>query len=177
MASYFAELLENHEGYNTASYTLFGYLMLEADEDVPDKDLLPQSRAALKGWASRYPQCSRTGADPLIWFLIARHLCDTQPRLAAALLLQLDTYARPSEILGLKKRDIIKPVGRNKLWGVIFGNSVNHERNKTGTQDDTVFLDSVHDFANTVIRLVYNQCRSPQHPLFPECSLVSMNQL
>lgn len=171
MASYFADLLENNEGYNTASYTLFGYLMLEADEDIPDKDLLPRSRAALKGWAARYPQCSRTGADPQLWFLVAKHLCDLEPRLAAALLLQLDTYARPSEILMLRKRDVVKPVGRCKLWGVIFGNSEHDEHTKTGTQDDTVFLDSIHDFAPAVMKLVFQASRSPNEPLFPDCTL------
>ena len=77
--------------------------MLGADEDIPDKDLLRRARAALQGWVSRYPQCSRTGEDPLIWFLIAKYFSDSEPRLAAALLLQLDTYARPSEILKEKR--------------------------------------------------------------------------
>ena len=120
MATYFADLLQHDTAYNTASYTLFGYLMLEADEPMADKFLLPHSRAALKGWASRYPQSSRTGADPDLWFLIAKHLCDIDTRLAAVLLIQLDTYARPSEILGLRKHDVVKPVGRNKLWGIIL---------------------------------------------------------
>lgn len=73
MASYFADLFDNNEGYNAASYTLFGYLMLEADEDVADRFLLPRARAALKGWSSRFPQSSRAGADPALWFLIAAH--------------------------------------------------------------------------------------------------------
>ena len=171
MATYFADLVQHDAAYNTASYTLFGYLMLEADEPMADKFLLPHSRAALKGWASRYPQSSRTGADPDLWFLIAKHLCDIDTRLAAVLLIQLDTYARPSEILGLRKHDVVKPVGRNKLWGIIFGNSVHHEQTKTGTQDDTVFLDSLHDFAPAVAKLVYNSCRQHSGFLFPGCTL------
>ena len=77
----------------------------------------------------------------------------------------------PSEILGLRKRDVVKPVGRNKLWGIIFGNSVHHEKTKAGTQDDTVFLDSLHDFAPAVAKLVYNSCRQHCGLLFPGCTL------
>ena len=104
MAEYFADLCDQGASYNSATYVLFGYLMLRADECIPDKQLMSHSRAALKGWSSKYPQCSRTGADPLIWFLLGSHM---HASFAAALLLQLDTYARPSEILKLRKQDII----------------------------------------------------------------------
>ena len=66
---------------------------------------------------------------------------------------------------------MVKPVGRCKLWGVIFGNSQHDEQTKTGTQDDTVFLDCVHDFAPSVLKLVFHACRSPHDPLFPDCTL------
>ena len=171
MAEYFADLLEQNQGFNSASYTLFGYLLLVADENVPDKQLLPHSRAALKGWTSRYPQGSRTGADPQIWFLISKVMSETSPPLAAAVLLQLDSYARPSEILALKKRDVVRPVGRCKLWGLIFGNSTSGERTKTGTQDDTVFLDSIHDFAPKVLQLVYRASNNDTDSLFPGFTL------
>lgn len=95
MSEYFTELCEEGSSYNLASYTLFGYLLLRTDENVPDRQLFPRARAALKGWSARYPQCSRTGADPLIWYLIADAIADHSPPAAAALLIQLDTYARP----------------------------------------------------------------------------------
>ena len=52
-----------------------------------------------------------------------------------------------------------------------FGNSEHDEQTKTGTQDDTVFLDSTHDFAPVVMKLVFHACRSPHDPLFPDCTL------
>ena len=73
LAEYFTELCEQGCAYNLASYTLFGYILLRTDVGQPDKNLYPRARAALKGWSSRFPQCSRTGADPLIWYLIANY--------------------------------------------------------------------------------------------------------
>lgn len=145
MSEYFAELCESGAAYNTASYTLFGYLLLRCDENVPDRQLFPRSRAALKGWSSRYPQCSRTGADPLIWYLVADVIADSQPPIAAALLLQLDTYARPSEILQVRFGDVVKPVSKVcSYWGIIFGNSDRGAMTKAKLQDDTVLIDHLH---------------------------------
>ena len=144
MSEYFAELCEEGCTYNLASYTLFGYLMLQTDEPTADQNLFPQSRAALKGWSPRFPQCSRTGADPLIWFLLANQIADHNPMAAAALLIQLDSYARPSEILNVKKRDVMASTSKTcKYWGTIFGNSEFGEFTKAKQQDDTVLLDSL----------------------------------
>jgi integrase len=170
MAEYFADLCDQGASYNSATYVLFGYLMLRADECIPDKQLMSHSRAALKGWSSKYPQCSRTGADPLIWFLLGSHM---HASFAAALLLQLDTYARPSEILKLRKQDIIRPSSKHcKFWGVIFGNSNRGDVTKTGTQDDTVLLDSTdRAFAVTVLAAIYKSLRRDEDLLFPNCTL------
>eukprot|EP00438_Fugacium_kawagutii_P022824 Skav218924 [mRNA] locus=scaffold2031:23111:23944:+ [translate_table: standard] len=173
MAEYFADLCDEGSSYNVATYTLFGYLMLRADESSPDRLLLPQARAALKGWGSRYPSGSRTGADPLIWILIALHMAEKTPLLAAAVLLQLDTYARPSEILKMRKSDVIRPSSQHcKFWGIIIGNSERDEVTKTGTQDDTVLLDS-HDraFAVQILEMLYNHAKSPQSKLFGSTTL------
>lgn len=172
LCEYFAELLDSGRPYNDASYTLFGYIVLRADEDKPERDLFPRARQALKGWNSKYPQCSRTGADFQIWFLIALHICKVDPMYAAILLLQLDTYARPSEILEVKRRDVIKPSSRQcKFWGIIFGNSLHTEKIKTGTQDDTVILDSLNGFATTVLKMVFGNRAHDESPLFPNASL------
>lgn len=85
-------------------------------------------------------------------------MSQSSPPLAAAVLLQFDSYARPSEILELKKREVVKPVGRCKKWGLIFGNSTWDVGTKTGTQDDAVFLDPTHDYALRVLQLLFNAC-------------------
>eukprot|EP00435_Cladocopium_sp_Y103_P006166 s2932_g2.t1 len=100
-------------------------------------------------------------------------MVDDNPQAAAALLLQLDTYARPSEIVSLEHEDVIKPVSKHcKFWGVIFGNSDLGHTTKTKTQDDTVLLDSLdRDYAPGVLKMVV-QCKRFKHGLlFPELTL------
>lgn len=172
MATFFADLMDDGFSYNDASYTLFGYIILEANVSTPEKLLFPRSRGALKGWNARFPQSSRTGADPLIWFLIAEEMSKTSIPLSAALMIQLDTYARPSEVLRIRKRDVVKPVTKQcKFWGIIFGNSSFGERTKTGAQDDTVLLDSLTPDVAKVLSMVYKSCRHQNDLLFPSCSL------
>lgn len=179
LAEYIADLFDEGEPFNTGSYALYGYILLRVDEGTPEKDLFPRARGALKGWTSRRPQASRTGSDPLVWYLMADTLVLWSVEAAAALLLQLDTYARPSEIVGLTRRDIISPVSRHcKYWGVIFGNSEVGELTKTGAQDDTVLLDSLdRSYAKDVITWVTKHCKSPAEPLFPHLDLSTYEKL
>lgn len=178
LAEYFTELCEQGCAYNLASYTLFGYILLRTDVGQPDKNLYPRARAALKGWSSRFPQCSRTGADPLIWYLIANHMAEEHPALGAALLIQLDTYTRPSEVLALKKRDVVRPVSKLcAYWGIIIGNSDFDEFTKTTKQDDTILFSS-HDrtYAPVVLKWVFQACRQRQQLLFEGYTLGQYEQ-
>ena len=124
LAEYITDLFDAGESCNTGSYALYGYILLRTDEDIPEKDLFPRARGALKGWTARRPQSSRTGADPLVWYLLADTMSAWSIEASAAFLLQLDTYARPSEVVNLTRLDIISPASSHcKYWGVIFGNS------------------------------------------------------
>ena len=173
LAEYCVDLYEDGEPYNMASYALFGFLVLRVDSDVPEKSLLPRTRMALKGWTSVSPLSSRTGADATLWYLFADIISEASAPAAAALLLQLDTYARPSEILGLTLADVIQPSSKQcKYWGVIFGNSEAGSITKTGTQDDTVLLDSIdRSYAPQVLKMVASRCTSPSSQLFPGVNL------
>lgn len=173
LCEFFADLLESGATYNEASYTLFGFILLRSDESLPERSLFPRARQALKGWSTRYPQSSRTGADPIIWYLLADKLAETEPPIAAALLLQLDTYARPSEIVNLKHGDVIRPSSKHcKFWGLIFGNSSFGQTTKTGTQDDTVLLNSAdRPFVRDVLKWVVNKPSRASHRLFPDLTL------
>eukprot|EP00933_Yihiella_yeosuensis_P027732 TRINITY_DN21613_c0_g1_i1.p1 TRINITY_DN21613_c0_g1~~TRINITY_DN21613_c0_g1_i1.p1 ORF type:complete len:203 (-),score=38.41 TRINITY_DN21613_c0_g1_i1:900-1508(-) len=52
---------ENCRCPTDGSYLLFGWLMLEADEDKPDRILLARSHASLAGLKNRRPGSSRSG--------------------------------------------------------------------------------------------------------------------
>lgn len=179
MAEFFADLCDEGTSYNNATYILFGYLMLRCASTVPDKMMFPLSRNALKGWGSRYPQSSRTGADPLVWQLIANEMADNDPLLAAAVIVQLDTYARPSEILQLCKQDIIRPSTKHcRFWGIILGNSSRGCRTKTGTQDDTILLDSTDRiYAKQVLEIVYKAAPRPESRVFGNYTLNDYEQI
>ena len=173
LAEYFADLLEQGHLYNDASYTLFGWILLVSDESIPERNLFPRARQALKGWATRHPQCSRTGADPQLWYLLASHVADVSPPMAAAMLLQLDTYTRPSEILKVRKRDVVSPVSKTcSFWGIIIGNSEFKERTKTNTQDDTTLLDSTdRPFAAKILKLASQHTTHADDFIFGEITL------
>jgi hypothetical protein len=116
MAEYFADLCEQGSSYHNATYVLFGFLMLRADDPRPDKQLMSYSRAALKGWSSRYPQASRTGAVPAIWQLIAMHMSEESPPLAAAVMIQACQETVP--ILGCSRWEFsAKPGDKNRNAG------------------------------------------------------------
>lgn len=179
LSLYFTDLYEDGEPYNLASYALYGYIVLKVDLSIPEKQMFPQARMALKGWSTSSPTSSRTGADPLIWYLMADWMAGQSPAAAAALLIQLDSYARPSEVLNIARQDIIRPTSKQcKYWGIIFGNSDLDRVTKTGTQDDTVLLDSLdRDYAPKVLQLVFKACKGPSDLLFPDLTLAQYEAL
>ena len=94
---------------------------------------------------------------------MAEIIAASNPPAAAALLLQLDSYARPSEILALARADMVRPSYKQcRFWGLIFGNSSRDETTKTGTQDDTVLLDSRdRDYEPCVLSWVIKRSKQP----------------
>ena len=157
MSKYFNELYEDGEAYNVASYTLFGFIALKMSPKRPEKDLLPLARSALNAWKASTPCASRVGVPPQVIYRFACFCLESGERdAAAAVLIQYDLYLRPSEILQLKRRDIVKPVANvSQRWGVLIGNSDFEEVSKTGTTDDIVVANSAHrTWCNDLVRHV-----------------------
>ena len=124
---------------------MYGWLALRADEDLPDRFLLPHAKSALKGWQSRYPGKTRVGYDLKLFDLFAlrfaqKGLCDA----ATALLLSADGYFRPSEAIGLNGVDIISPNAftKSRTWGVITGNFDRGVPKKNKSFDDTTLFNT-----------------------------------
>ena len=68
-----------------------------------------------------------------------------QPFAAAGVLLQLDAYLRPSELLNLRPTDVVRPcpeAGRHysENWGIIVGNAERAEVTKTRQVDDHIVI-------------------------------------
>ena len=146
MAIYFNALFDDGEPMNTASYTLFGWIALRVIPHSPERDLMPLSRAALTAWRGACTSKMRVGLPPQVIYRFAAFCVSLNEHwAAAAVLLQYDLYARPSEILSVKGRDLVPPVPSMCLhWGVIFGNADHDEVTKAGSSDDVVLANSPH---------------------------------
>lgn len=169
MAIYFNALFEDGEPMNTASYTLFGWIALRTVPQSPERDLMPLSRAALTAWRGACISKMRVGLPPQVIFHFAAFcVAHDEHWAAAAVLLQYDLYARPSEILNVRGRDLVPPVRNMCLhWGVIFGNADHLETTKAGCSDDVVFANSPHrSFAHKILQRFGKLFLHVDQPLF-----------
>ena len=170
MSIFFHALFEDGAPQNTASYTLFGWIALRMVPTKPERDLLPLSRSALAAWRGISPVRARVGVPPQVVYQFAAFCVKNgNASAAAAVLLQYDLYARPSEILGVKGRDLVAPVeAMSSHWGLIFGNSDFGETTKVKAVDDVVFADSPHrPFAGRLLKFLSRSCLHLDVEIFP----------
>ena len=144
IVTYLHELCEQSGSIVDARSTVYGFIMLRIESSLPEHMLLGQSKAALRGWSSRFPVHSKAGVDLRIWDVVAfQCLQNNDPLVCAAILLQGDTYTRPSEILGITPKSIIRPhKSRSMYWGLVLSRQEDAVPTKTGDYDDCVLLDS-----------------------------------
>ena len=169
MSRYFNMLFEDGLAMNVASYTLFGWICFKMCPDKPERDLLPLARSALTAWCGLRPGAARVGVPPeVVYHFLDFCMRYDHVQAAVAALLQYDLYARPSEILCLKGRDLVPPVpSLNSHWGVMFGNSEFAEQTKTGAFDDVVLADTPHrPWANKLLQHVSKGTLHRDVPLF-----------
>ena len=179
MSIFFHALFEDNAPQNTASYTLFGWIALKMVPSKPERDLLPLSRAALSAWRGISPVRSRVGVPPQVVYKFAAFCVKNGNASAAvAVLLQYDLYARPSEILGARGRDLVSPVEvLSSHWGLVFGNSDFGETTKVKAVDDVVFADSPHrPFAGRLLHFLGRSCLHLNVKLF-QCTLSQYEDL
>lgn len=168
------EMCETGRSIVDARSVVYGFILLRMNSDLPERLLLGQSKAALKGWCSRFPTHSRAGVDLKVWDVIAwQCIQDDDPLSAAAILLQGDTYMRPTEILSMKKQSIIRPYkSRSSFWGVVIGSQDLHIPTKTGLFDDCVLLDSPgREDLGVVLKYLYKHCNRNTGKLLHDLSL------
>lgn len=146
LSVYMNVLFEDGATLTSAGYTLFGFIALKTVPDRAERDMLPLARCALTAWRHSKHGTSRVGVPPQVIYHFAKFCVDAGLVTAAtAALLQYDLYARPSEILQLRGRDLVKSVPAFATQcGVLFGNSEFGETSKSGVADDVVLADSPH---------------------------------
>ncbi|CAE8711223.1 unnamed protein product, partial [Polarella glacialis] len=144
------------------------------------KDILPallvNSKRSLKGFSRLEPDVS---LDPVTWeasLLIADQLLTQNTKdsvaVAAAALLQFDTYARPAEILSVARDAVIKPstsrATNESNWLIVFFPSTDSAVSKGRQQDDTVLVGqrlASQRWVEDVLQIVYNHTK-PHEKLF-----------
>ena len=165
-------------GYSPAigRAALYGWLHIVADSPPVASNQVDGVRNALKGWARMLGDQVR---DPLQEELALELLLQPtetgNPLAAAAATIQLITYARHSEALGLHREDVVLPRPRGSQRynhvAVIFGSSSRGYVTKGGGQDDTVVIDSTcPTFITQVLRQLRRIC-PPGERIFDELTL------
>lgn len=169
MRVYFLELFDDSASFNTASYSLFGWIALKLVPHGPERDMMPLSRAAITAWKGSRVSKSRVGVPPEVIFRFAEFCTSSNVvEIGMVALLQYDLYARPSEVLQLRSRDLIKPVrSLGSKWGVLFGNAEFGERTKSGTSHDAVFADSMHrSWCQSLLKRISKSCPGKDEAVF-----------
>ena len=170
MAEYFSTCY--FEGQNVAlgRFMLYGWIHLNTIFDGSKHGNFPQATKALRGWARMAPQQVR---DPmpygllcviLMEFLRLGHLGHVL--MAAAAIVQFDTYMRRSEVMHLLREDLYPPAKAAgaryaKRWCVVI------RPNKQGETDNTVEVGSFPRLwiANVLPHL--RRCTAPHGRIFP----------
>ena len=103
----------------------------------------PRAFRALKGWRILSPTYSRVPEDWPVWCAMAIEMArDSNFLMGLGLLISVDCYLRPNELLQIRPEDILAPRQAQGTWSIILFPQHRLQRSKTGTADDTVMLDS-----------------------------------
>ena len=103
----------------------------------------PRSWRAVRAWRRLTPSRSRRPWPLFVWAAIAVTLCfRCHQDMAVLCLFGVATYARPSELLGLRRKDTIPPVrGVSRYDALLLAPEETGALTKTGESDDSVLLD------------------------------------
>ena len=145
MERYFDMLFaDGHKGFEGRA-VLFGWILLRTDFAATDKTAFAGARKALAGWLKRTPGRMRDPVpEEIVWLIGTRFLEKGWVDSAAALTIQMDGYLRPSEVLTLKRAQVLRPSptlgGAYNGWGLVLAPQEGNLTTKTGQTDDTVML-------------------------------------
>ena len=105
---------------------------------------LPRAGRCLVGWRRLCPKHSRVPYPWPVWCLIAAELAkDGFFLMSVAVLLMVDAYLRPSELLSLRRSSLLPPAPwTGRAWSILLFPEKELPRSKTGESDDTIMLNS-----------------------------------
>ncbi|CAE7214061.1 unnamed protein product [Symbiodinium sp. CCMP2456] len=132
---------------STGAYLVFGLQMLKCTG--PKASFLPEAKEALAGWRKLSPGGMRLPVpEEFVYDFAYLALDEQQLEIAFAMIIQLDTYLRPSECLGLRRAHIGFPAGdRYNKWSIVVAPFDLGTATKTGKYDDSVLVADKSDRA------------------------------
>ena len=96
----------------------------------------PKNHRCLTVWRQLTPARTRRAMPALVWKSIAAQLAVlNHPHLAAFIIILLVTNMRPSELLTLRKKDLVPPLVLLPCWSIVIAASVPGVSNKTGIHE------------------------------------------
>lgn len=136
--------------------TLYGFKLIRLR--ATSRDLLPRAVLSLKGWVVRCPGRMRLPLpEAIVFWLASTALQLGHVEVAIAISLQLDTYARPSEIVSLTMGQILPPApfagSQWQRWGLVFAPQ---DMGKPKFDDSLFVADVAHFWLSDVLRHLYD---------------------
>ena len=169
LVSYMNELFHDGDSPQAGRYCLYGLVKLHFNTFENKRTLLPRARECLKGWARRMPGQLRDPCPARCCAAICDELVDSGEHLAGcAVLVQADAYLRPSEVLAVRREDLLPPppgsTGKYRRWSLVVAPSTGTRVTKTGEQDDTLLLGAAgRNYINGVVSLLHKHTRPKQY--------------
>ncbi|CAK0795079.1 unnamed protein product, partial [Prorocentrum cordatum] len=105
---------------------------------------VPRTLQCLRGWGKLCPKFSRRPLPWAVWSALALELLRSgHGRAGSGVLLMVDAYLRPSELLSLRRGSLVAPArGGPTDWSLHLFPQEEIKRSKVGGADDTVVMNS-----------------------------------
>ena len=122
--------------------TLSGLMMLKPQFSRMGSRKVPRAWRALRGWRRQTPTVTRKPLPWPFWAVMAVEIAKEVPSMAVFTLMGVSGYFRPSELLSLRRCDLIAPAaGVLDHWSVLLFPEDVGRASKTGLFNDSVVLD------------------------------------
>lgn len=169
MELYLEDLFRCEEPAFRGKCALFGFAQLKGHNSFDYK----RSRDALLGWQNLQPTAAKDEMPYDIMCLICEHFAkEGKPRLAAYTALSYDGYYRPSELLTLKREDLIPPMKTpgqvsDGQWAILLAPSESDLRTKMNRADEGNLI-GIGDrkYLNKIAKMIYHRT-APKAIVFP----------
>ena len=122
--------------------TLAALMMLQPEFSTSGRRRVPRAWRALRGWRKMTPAVTRKPLPWPFWAGMAVELVSSIPAMGVFTLMCVSTYCRPSELLSLRRCDLVAPSPGVLVWWslLLFPEKVSRA-SKTSQFNDSMQLD------------------------------------